>query len=141
MSLYRKDGFTLKRMADVRIVFYALKRSRLRDDPVSSGDSPFQLMSGVPDWEGEAGEPWEHTREEITPGRKGREVAVAPGSRGSVCCFTTQGRGRTPRGGPRGAPTEAGSWALRPSAPPKSSASPATFYRTGRAATPAAMME
>lgn len=53
----------------------------------------------------------------------------------------TQGRGRTPRGELGGAPPEAGSWAFWPSAPPKSSVSPASFYRTGRATTPTGMMQ
>lgn len=97
MSVYRNDGFILKRMADVPVVFYPLKRSRLRDYPVSFGDSPFQCTSGVPDWEGEAGEPWGHTREETAPARKGSRYGHL--EQGSVCCFTPEPKGEA---GPRG---------------------------------------
>lgn len=71
---------------------YTLKRSRLRDGPVSFGDSPFQFTSGVPDWEGEAGEPWGHTREEMAPGRERRDRSVATRSRG-LCAASARNPG------------------------------------------------
>lgn len=80
MSVYRNDGFILKRLADAPVVFYTLKRSRLRDSPVSFGDSPFQFTSGSQTGRGRL-ESLGNTQEKKQP-QPGREVAMATWSRG-----------------------------------------------------------